>query len=319
MTPRCGSQNAGSPPPDFPAGPGRWSPPSVRSGVRRERRNDAESPFWISFADLMTALMVLFLVALSVELNEASRQRALVSRQRDQAVDVKRELETQHGKLEVLYGELERRETERDARRDERNGKIEQILDEIDRSVRKLEGVRFERAPGVIDFGVRALFAHGRHDLTPEQASILRHLALQLIEIKRSEAGGRWLKQIIAEGFADQTGTYLYNLNLSLQRSQRVLCVLLADDWQAPERGARRQVSGWRPETAPIIALNPVNAQDQALIKRLFLVGGHSSNSAKASPDESRRIQLHVEFYQLYEKPEQGDPPEVDTGRCAID
>ena len=31
--------------------------------IKRGGRDDAEKPFWISFADLMTALMVLFLVA----------------------------------------------------------------------------------------------------------------------------------------------------------------------------------------------------------------------------------------------------------------
>ena len=34
----------------------------------RRTREEAEKPFWISFSDLMTALMVLFLVAMAVAL-----------------------------------------------------------------------------------------------------------------------------------------------------------------------------------------------------------------------------------------------------------
>lgn len=34
--------------------------------VKRGNKSEAEKPFWISYADLMTALMVLFLVAMSV-------------------------------------------------------------------------------------------------------------------------------------------------------------------------------------------------------------------------------------------------------------
>ena len=34
--------------------------------ARRAPRDEAEKPFWISFADLMTALMVLFLVVMGV-------------------------------------------------------------------------------------------------------------------------------------------------------------------------------------------------------------------------------------------------------------
>jgi hypothetical protein len=36
--------------------------------IRRGGRDEAEKPFWISFADLMTALMVLFLVVMGVAL-----------------------------------------------------------------------------------------------------------------------------------------------------------------------------------------------------------------------------------------------------------
>lgn len=40
----------------------------VRMAVRRRGREEGEKPFWISFSDLMSALMVLFLVAMSVAL-----------------------------------------------------------------------------------------------------------------------------------------------------------------------------------------------------------------------------------------------------------
>ena len=35
---------------------------------RKRAKEEAEKPFWISFSDLMTALMVLFLVAMAVAL-----------------------------------------------------------------------------------------------------------------------------------------------------------------------------------------------------------------------------------------------------------
>ena len=38
----------------------------ARVVVKRNGRDEAEKPFWISFADLMTALMVLFLVVMLV-------------------------------------------------------------------------------------------------------------------------------------------------------------------------------------------------------------------------------------------------------------
>src|ERR1700733_7548995 len=40
----------------------------LKASSRRSNRDEAEKPFWISFSDLMTALMVLFLVAMAVAL-----------------------------------------------------------------------------------------------------------------------------------------------------------------------------------------------------------------------------------------------------------
>jgi hypothetical protein len=40
----------------------------TRIVARRGSRDEAEKPFWISFADMMTALMVLFLVVMGVAL-----------------------------------------------------------------------------------------------------------------------------------------------------------------------------------------------------------------------------------------------------------
>src|SRR5689334_15787821 len=41
--------------------------------LKRGNRDEAEKPFWISFADLMTALMVLFLVVMGVALLAVTR------------------------------------------------------------------------------------------------------------------------------------------------------------------------------------------------------------------------------------------------------
>ena len=38
----------------------------LQTAARRRGKDDGEKPFWISFSDLMSALMVLFLVAMSV-------------------------------------------------------------------------------------------------------------------------------------------------------------------------------------------------------------------------------------------------------------
>ena len=48
-----------------------------------------------------------------------------------------------------------------------------------------------------------------------------------ILNVASSALGAKWIKRIVVEGYTDQVGSYLVNLNLSLQRSQGVLCTLL--------------------------------------------------------------------------------------------
>ena len=41
---------------------------------RQRRSDEAEKPFWISYADLMTAMMVLFLVVMVASLREGANK-----------------------------------------------------------------------------------------------------------------------------------------------------------------------------------------------------------------------------------------------------
>src|SRR5208337_2218794 len=108
------------------------------------------------------------------------------------------------------------------------------------------------------------------------QARLLRAFVPEVLAIARKELGRKWLKQVVVEGFASPEGDYLYNLNLSLQRSQRVLCVLL------------------EPPYTDESVMSPAELKQ---IRDLFLVGGYSFNAAKfnaitASYDASRRVEL---------------------------
>lgn len=226
-------------------------------------REEGEKPFWISFADLMSALMVLFLLVMSVALLAVTR----------------------------TISERERLETERQTA-------IERLLDRIEQAARREKGIHVDRNRAVIDFGDRARFDTSSFTLNPDQERLLRAFVPQILSIARDKGGRRWLKRIVVEGFTDRRGSYLYNLNLSLQRSQRVLCALMA------------------PPTSGEMAMGRNELEE---IRRLFLVGGYSSNSAKDSLDASRRIELRLEFFGVDEPARSSAPAfKGDFGACAL-
>lgn len=232
-----------------------------RAASRRGNREEGEKPFWISFSDLMTALMVLFLVALTVallaithDISEAERQKAEQAQQ------------------------------------------ISAFLARLQAQVEQFPGVRLRG--NVIDFGDRARFDSNSHRLSDSQAALLRSFVPAVLELARDPLGEKWLKRIVVEGFADARGGYLHNLDLSLRRSERVMCALLL------------------PASGP----EALSEMDRRQVRELFLVSGASFNALKSSPEESRRIELRLEF----REPDEAPRPRPDTGieadlRCPLE
>ena len=214
--------------------------------IKRGSKEDAEKPFWISFSDLMSALMVLFLVVMSVALLAVTKH--------------------------VSEAELAKAQRERD---------IAELLQRVQEAAQEFDGVHVEGR--TINFGDKARFEFGSSRLTSEQSILLRAFVPKILVIANDPLGKKWFKRIVVEGFTDQQGSYLFNLNLSLQRSQRVLCTLLA----TPTPGER-----------------PLTDDEKEKIRDLFLVGGYSFNSAKTTAEASRRIELRLEFVGIGETPE---------------
>ncbi len=236
---------------------------SDRAFVRRGSRDEAEKPFWISFSDLMTALMVLFLTAMSVAL------LAVTKRVSDEA----REKEAREQSLRAL-------------------------LERIQQEAASYQGLTVDFDRHSINFGPRATFQFASDSLSEDGGALLREFVPRILRVAREDQSKRWLKRIIVEGFTDEKGSYLFNLDLSLRRSQRVLCALLS------------------PTTSQTVELS---TGDREMIRDLFLVGGYSFNSPRKTAEESRRIELRLEFFEVGEGP--SDTREIvhgDFGSCAI-
>jgi outer membrane protein OmpA-like peptidoglycan-associated protein len=214
----------------------------VRSSCRRADKEEAEKPFWISFSDLMTALMVLFLVVMAAAL------LSVTAAIRDDK-----------------------------ARENNRVQHIDNCMAQVKVYTDSIPGVQLRDHS--VDFGTLAKFQNNSSELDRAQQEFLRRFVPRVLDIARGPVCQEWLKQIVVEGFASQGGTYLHNLDLSTQRSERVLCALLA--------------SGGPPA---------LNEADRSLVENLFFAGGYSFNATRETDEESRRIELKLEFYALKEQ-----------------
>lgn len=231
----------------------------IRKVSARRARDQGEKPFWISFSDLMSALMVLFLVAMSVALLAVTKKVS-----EDEKEDKER--------VEAIAHLME---------------EIRKVVD-----AKEFEGVRV--IGNTIDFGPRGLFQHGQNTLSAPQRDLVRQFTPKLLDkLRATEPSRYWFKRAVVEGYASQTGGYLLNLNLSLERSARVLCELLHD---------------------PLAGGVPLSLVDRKLIATKFFVGGASFNSLQTTAADSRRIEFKLEFKTRQERhDERANPPkEVD-------
>ena len=206
-------------------------------------KSEAEKPFWISYADLMTGIMVLFMVTMATVMVMITHKVHQVQSR------------------EVL-----------------RAKQVLAICREIQQSFSKDDVIHVDCQNNRISFGEIGRFAFDDYHLPAAAAPALARVIPAVLKAADNPLGRKWFKQVVIEGFTDVRGSYLYNLDLSLKRSEWVMCLLL------DERLNRH------------LMLNPEQLQR---VRHLFLVGGVSFNHTKATHDASRRVELQLQFYGL--------------------
>ncbi|RZO91448.1 MAG: flagellar motor protein MotB [Limnobacter sp.] len=231
-----------------------------RKLINKTSKDEAEKPFWISFADLMTALMVLFLVVMGVALLAVTKTV-----------------------------------TEQEKRQEQHRENIAEIIRRFEKAAEKYDGIEINKERQVINFGQRAQFAFGDWRLNSQQEDVLRRFVPEILTIANDDLGRSVLKRIVIEGYTDRTGSYLSNLNLSLQRSQKVLCSLFS--------------------TSGSSLLDDIQKEQ---VRTLFFVGGYSFNAAKDTPEESRRVEMRLEFLGVDETRGNAPTSSADFGTCAL-
>lgn len=248
-----------------------------------ESGEGADKAFWISFADLMTALMMLFLMVMVVALLSITRAKSSADGADSSSAPIAPIAPSTAASANAAGGP------------DSAQAQATlQLMQALALAVQAVPGVTLDARRQVIDFGDRARFQSGSHRLDADSAKLLRQFVPQLLAVTQSELGKAWVHRVVVEGFADSRGDYLFNLNLSLQRAQRVLCSLL----DAPADGTA------------------LSDEQRIQVSDVFAVGGFSFNEQRDSLDASRRIELRIEFGPRARAPAMAR--EIDFGSCRL-
>lgn len=163
---------------------------------KKSFKDESEKPFWISYADLMTACMTLFLVVMAVTI-----------------VMLKKKYETQDAALQA-----------REATISACAADLQKIAND------KFPGqARIEYSKGDairIDLGSIVKFDDGKYAIDKDASAFLRMYIPTVLQTVKNNQCKKYFRRVIVEGYTSKTGDYMTNLRLSLERSKEVVCVL---------------------------------------------------------------------------------------------
>lgn len=163
--------------------------------IKRGNKIEGEQPFWISYADLMTACMTLFLVVMAVTIlalqkkydNQMMQEKARRDSIESCSEELKNVAETKFPNAKIQYNNV--------------------------------DAIR-------IDLGSVVNFQSGKYEISSEGGQFLRSYIPSVLATIKSKNCKAYFRRVVVEGYTDIDGSYMSNLLLSLMRSREVVCTL---------------------------------------------------------------------------------------------
>ncbi len=231
-----------------------------------KKKQDEETTYWLSYSDMMAGLLLCFvlIIALSAlhsniifdqkqnellgkekellvqssELDQekltVSSQRALLDDQQKALIAQEEKLASQEDKLNQqskLLGELQALMDSQQEKLDSiigvRTELVKALKEEFDDS--NLE-VEVDAQTGAITFNSNILFEYNKDTLKSGGTEFLDEFLPRYAHVLLGDKYREYISEIIIQGHTDQTGTYMYNLDLSQKRAYSVAEYCLNDD-----------------------------------------------------------------------------------------
>ena len=156
-----------------------------------------EGQFWPSFTDLLTTILLCFILIFISMMVIKSLQIEEMKRTIDQIMGVRMQL-------------------------------VNELKEEFGDST---YGIEVDEKTGSIIFNTEILFAYNDADLKPESFGFLDEFVPIYLDILLKGGYENYIAEIIIEGHTDQDGSYLYNLKLAQDRAYSVASYILSDQF----------------------------------------------------------------------------------------
>ena len=179
------------------------------TGIKYETERE-ETSYWLSYSDMMAALLLVFVLIISFTMMNAKR---MYEKKEAELREQQKVMLEQQAKLDKLVGV--------------RSQVVEALESEFSGSDMNMQ---IDANTGAITLNSSILFDVNEYELKESGQEFLKEFMPRYLSVLLKPQFKSYISEIIIEGHTDTDGTYLYNLELSQERALSVASFCLEDD-----------------------------------------------------------------------------------------
>ncbi|WP_029319287.1 OmpA family protein [Butyrivibrio sp. AE3004] len=198
---------------------------------KRHETIDEETTYWLSYSDMMAALLLTFVLIISFTMLQAKRlyeeKESELEQQHELLAEQQEKLDEQQIKLDEQKKIMEKQQEQLDKIIGVRSNLVEALKEEFDGSDLK---VSIDPNTGAITLDSSILFDVNKWDIKESGQAFLENFLPRYIGVLLKPEFKSYVSEIIIEGHTDTNGSYMHNLELSQDRALSVARFCLMDE-----------------------------------------------------------------------------------------
>lgn len=191
---------------------------------RRNKVEDEEISYWLSYSDMMAALLLIFVLIISFTMLQSKKQ---YEEKQEELVLQQQIVEEQQELVAKQQAVMQEQQEQLDKLIGIRGDVVESLKEEFENTNLKLA---VDSQTGAITFESEVLFDYGAYELKSEGKTFLIEFLPRYFHVLLNSEYKEYIGEVIIEGHTDTQGSYISNLELSQKRAFAVAAFCLADE-----------------------------------------------------------------------------------------